>query len=187
MIKLEFTFPKLAEKFQKHSRQLHLLLAATMQTNRSMMFDKDGADNGKPKWKDLSWRNGRPLQKTGALRKSMGPINDGIKPGVATGSILTISGRTVTIGSSLMVARMMNDGTTKMPGGVMRPHSAQALKIPLPESAQGVTVRERQQGFMFRKWVKIPARPMDEITDQDRSEWAETMANYIAELLNESA
>jgi phage gpG-like protein len=168
-VKIEMKFPLLDQVFRKKRTELMLTLAAAMQTNRSMMFDKDGADNGKPKWKPLVLRQGRPLQKTGTLRKSFAPKNDGRKPARGKDTVLLIAGKKVTIGTSLAKARLLNDGTAKMPGGVLRPVHAKALKIPLGKSK-----------FMFRASVRIPARPMDTVTAEDRREWAETMANAIA-------
>lgn len=172
-IDLKLTFPNLGERFKKHQRDIMLVLAASMQTNRAMMFDKDGADNGKPKWEPLKLRKGRPLQKTGTLRKSFAPTNDGIRPGHGIDSIVKTQGRTATIGTKLLYAGMMNDGTAKMPGGVLRPVRAKALKIPLEGGK-----------FMFRKSVKIPARPMNTVTQQDEQEWSETLANYMSEILS---
>ncbi len=175
MIKIELKMPDLARAFKEHQRDIMLVLAASMQTNRAMMFDKDGADNGKKEWAPLKLRVGRPLQKSGTLRKSMAPQNDGKKPGNGPDTVLAITGDTATIGTKLLYAGMMNDGTTKMPDGVLRPVRAQALKIPLGGGK-----------FMFRKSVKIPARKMDEVTKQDSKEWADTLANYITDILNEA-
>lgn len=173
LLKLEFSLPDFALKFKQMQSDIMLVLAATMQTNRSMMFDKDGADNGKPSWAPLVLRAGRPLQDTGTLRKSLAPINDGIRPNHGKDGIVKIQGYKATIGTELLYAGVMNDGTTKMPGGVLKPVHALALKIPLPAG-----------GFMFRKSVRIPARAMDIITDQDKKEWGDTLANYISERLN---
>lgn len=173
MIKIELQLPDLAKKFKGMQKDIMLVLAATMQTNRSMMFDKDGADNGKAKWAPIVLRSGRPLQDTGALRKSIAPQNDGIRPGHGKDGIVRINDREVVIGTNLMKARLLNDGTAILPGGVLKPVRAQALKIPLEGGK-----------FMFRKSVKIPARKMDEISDDDKQEWADTLANYIAENLN---
>lgn len=175
MIKIDLTIPNLAEKLREHERDILLVLAAAMQTNRAMMFDQEGAHNGKRRWADLKWRTGAILQKRGTLRKSFGPQNDGIRPGQGPESVLRTSGDTVTIGTKLLYARLMNDGTTKMPGGVLRPVRAKALKIPAPGG---------KKGFLFRKSVRIPARPMDEISELDKREWADTLEAYIAEVLN---
>lgn len=176
MLKIELTFDDLAEKFRHMMPEITSVLAATMQTNRAMMFDKDGADNDKPQWEALKWREGRPLQKTGTLRKSFAPMNDGITPGHGNDSIVLLQGNKATIGTKLVYAGMMNDGTTKMPGGVLRPKQAKALRFPGPMGSG--------EKFMFRKSVKIPARRMDEVTQADEREWADTLANYIARQLN---
>lgn len=173
MIKLELTIPKLDEIMKLHEREIMGVMAAAMQTNRAFMFDKDGADNGKPKWAPLVLRNGRPLQKTGALKNSMGPLGDGKRPVQSPDGILRFTNRDVTIGSKLLYAKMMNDGTVHMPGGVLKPVKAKALKIPLENGK-----------FMFRRSVKIPPRPMDQITADDETEFSETLANYISEVLS---
>jgi phage gpG-like protein len=188
MIYMKCVLPELAKRFKQHHKDIMLVLAATMQTNRAMMFDKDGADNGKKKWAPLKFRKGRPLQDSGTLRKSMAPQNDGIRPGQGSDGIMKIAGNEVTIGTSIAYAGMMNDGTAKMPGGVLRPVNAQALKIPMPtgkratKSAKGVIKAEGK--FMFRKSVKIPARPMNEVTEKDKKEWAETLTAFIAEFMS---
>jgi len=184
MIDINLKFPDLHARLKKYEKDIYLVLAAAMQTNRAMMFDKEGADNGKDKWAPLKWRSGRILQKTGTLRKSFAPMNDGVKPGKNNGTIVRINAPSVIIGTNLAYAATMNDGTTKMPGGVITPVSAKALKIPLPEGGKGVTKREKKQGFMFRKSVKIPARPMDTISKEDEQEFAETLMNYISEILS---
>ena len=87
---------------------------------------------------------------------------------------------------------MMNDGTTKMPGGVLRAVNAQALKIPLPsgKSATDLTKELRKSAngdkdkFIFRKSVKIPARPFDDWTLEDEAELSEALRNKLIEVLN---
>lgn len=198
MISLKLTFPKLDEIFKLHEKDVMGVLAASMQTNRAMMFDKDGADNGKKKWKKPIFRNGRPLQNTGALRKSMAPTNNGKTPAHAANAILRLSGPTVMIGTNLIYAKLMNDGTVNMPGGVLKAVNAQALKIPLPsgQSATPAAKKARKgavnikdeygnkEKVMFRRSVKIPARKMDILTKADENEFSMTMANYIAEVLS---
>lgn len=198
MISLKLSMPKLDEIMIAHEKQIMGLLAATMQTNRAMMFDKDGADNGKKKWKDPIFRKGRPLQDSGDLRKSMAPMNDGLRPAYSSNGIVKISGNAVRIGTNLTYARLMNDGTALLPGGVLKPVNAKALKIPLPSGVKATDdAKDARKGaksitddfgnkekVLFRRSVKIPPRNMDEVTKQDEKEWADTMANYIAEVLN---
>jgi hypothetical protein len=103
----------------------------------------------------------------------------------------------------------MNDGTTKMPGGVLRPVRAKALKIPLPAGKQakdGIKgaknlqkigakklVWERADGkketgnFIFRKSVRIPARPFDDWNARDQEEIDAALLSKVAAILNESA
>lgn len=174
MISLTLKVPAWDALFKKHYTDIMMALAATMQTNRSMMFDKDGADNDKKKWDNLVLRQGRPLQKTGTLRKSLAPtLTTPGKPSYGKDTVIRINDREVTIGTKIAYAEMMNDGTTKMPGGKMSAVKAKALKIPL-ESGK----------FMFRRSVKIPARSMNTISPADEIEFAETLSNYIAHLLN---
>jgi len=184
MIDIRMTIPEWDKIIKAHEKDIYLVLAAAMQTNRAMMFDQDGADNGKPKWAKLKWRKGRPLQARGVLRKSFAPQNNGITPGKGEGTIVRVAAPQVQIGTNLFYARLMNDGTTKMPGGVLRPTSAKALKIPIPKGLKGFTKKERKQGFIFRKSVQIPAREMDQITDQDEQEFADTLTNYLIEILS---
>lgn len=198
MISLKLTYPKLDEIMRQHEKQIVEVLAAAMQTNRAMMFDKDGADNGKKKWKDPVFRQGRPLQASGDLRRSMAPMNDGRKPGYTPNGVLKLQGNAVTIGSTLIYAKLMNDGTVNLPGGVLKPVNAMALKIPLPAGKSATDAGKKaskgahnitdqfgnKERVLFRKSVRIPARRMNEITMADEKEWADTLANYIAEILN---
>lgn len=198
MIDLKLSFPKLDEIFKAHEKQIMGVLAASMQTNRAMMFDKDGADNGKKKWADPVFRRGRPLQASGDLRRSMAPMNDGKTPAHTPNGILKLHGNMVQIGSNLVYARLMNDGTAHMAGGVLKPINAKALKIPLPagvnatgdakNAANGAKDIQDEFGnkerVLFRRSVKIPARTMDEVTKEDEKEWSETLANYISEVLS---
>lgn len=181
MIKIQFSVEDLAAKFKGMQDEIMLVLAASMQTNRAMMFDKDGADNDKPQWAPIKFRDGRPLQNRGDLRRSMAPGNDGLRPGFGKDGILRMEGNRATIGTKLLYAETMNDGTAKMPGGVLRPVHAKALRFPAGTQAGAKGVKD---GFMFRKWVKIPARPMDIITPADEREWAETVANFIGSRLS---
>jgi len=181
MIEISYTVPALDKILRQHENDILMVMAATMQANRGMMFDAEGGDNGKEKWAPLNWRKGRILQKRGTLRKSFSPMNDGKKPGRSQGSVVRTIGNAVQIGTSLLYAKMMNDGTTKMPGGVLRPVNAKALKIPAPE---GVKIEGAKDGFIFRKSVKIPARPMDTMSAEDDEEISQTVMNYVMEILN---
>ncbi len=149
-IEISFTFPDWAERIKAHEAELDLFTAAMVQTNRGLLFDAEGGRNGHKKWVPLRLRSGQILSNRGALRQSIAPFNPRGQPG--PDGIVKFAGDVIVMGTRLGYARMMNDGTTKMPGGVLRPRNAKALKIPLPAGAsatqttrklRAVTVYER--------------------------------------------
>ncbi len=227
MIAIEFKFPDWENKLKAAKDELYVFVAAIMQTNRGMLFDAEGAYNGHEKWAPLKLRVGQILKLTGTLSQSMGPMGAKGKPGPS--GIVRFNGDEVTIGTTLAYARLMNDGTVKMPGGKLVAKNAKALKIPLPKGLaqteaskelrgkktdqQIAKIREKMrrmrsqnsidkatfkikqlearkangQGgsdFIFRKSVKIPARPFDQWNDQDQAELEASLVNKIAEILN---
>lgn len=212
MVGITFEFPEWEEKLKKRLNEINLFIAAQMQTNRGMLFDAEGGYNGHQRWAPLKLRTGMILSKTGALRQSMGPMNMGGRPG--PDGIVRFEGDKITIGTKLAYARLMNDGTVNMPGGVIRAKKGQALKIPVPDgveinrlkkeirSAKTDAEREEKQeklekwkelrkegkgndGYIFRKSVKIPARPFDTWTAEDEKELSTALANKLIEVLNE--
>jgi phage gpG-like protein len=193
MIKVQFSIPDLEGKLNRMMPRIMGTIAATAQTNRGMLFDAEGAHNGHPKWASLKMRVGMILSDRGVLRKSIAPNNDGLNPVKGPDGIVEIGSREVVIGTRLFYAAMMNDGTTKMPGGVLRPVRAEALKIPLPSGKSATEdakqLRKRASGkgkekFIFRKSVKIPARPFDQWNTNDQAEMTETLARQVAAILN---
>lgn len=131
MLDIKFEFPDWVGKIKAQEERLNLFIAAQIQTNRGMIFDKEGAHNGRSKWAPLKFRNGQILSQRGTLRKSIAPSNPNGTAG--PDGIVRFQGDTITVGTNLLYARMMNDGTVNMPGGVLRPKNAKALKIPLPK------------------------------------------------------
>lgn len=186
-VEIDFDMPALAPKFRGKLREIYLFIAAQIQTNRGLLFDAEGGYNGHKKWAPLKFRQGQILSNRGTLRKSIAPVPARGMPG--NDGIVRISGETVMVGTNLFYARMMNDGTTKMPGGVLKAVNAKALKIPLPAGKQatpaGKSARKENGAFMFRKSVKIPARPFDEWNSNDQREIDEALANKIAQVLNQ--
>lgn len=185
-VDIKFDMPKLSPILRKNKQRLLLAFAAAIQTNRGMMFDKEGAYNGHKKWAPLKFRNGQILTDTGTLRKSIAPTNPKGTPG--QDGIVQFSGDTIKVGTRLFYAAMMNWGTTKLPGGVLRPKNAQALRIPLP-SGKGATpgakgLRKQSGDHIYRKSVRIPARRFDEWNEEDQQEIDATVANLIAVLLD---
>lgn len=229
-----FKFPDWERKIRRALPEIKLFIAATMQTNRGLLFDAEGAHNGHEKWAELRFRRGQILSKRGKLRKSMAPIHSGGKAG--PDGIVRITGDVITIGTKLGYARMMNDGTAKLPGGVLRgkkisPKTGRPvmLKIPVesgesagpasraiqgdaidvkiakaqaryarmkPSSRSRITVmhqlarlmEKKRNGegpvkFIFRAWVKIPARPFDTWTSEDQAEMEEALQAKLVEVL----
>lgn len=171
-VEMKFEFPNLSEKLRRKVQEVYVFMAATMQTNRGMLFDQEGAYNGHPKWAPLKFRQGQILSDRGTLRKSLAPVPSLGVPG--TDGIVMIAPDNITIGTKLYYAAMMNWGTTGLSGGVLKPVRAKALKIP-----------DGKGGFMFRKSVKIPARHFDEWNDADQQEMEEALANKLASILND--
>lgn len=132
-VEISFKFPDWAERIKAHEAQLNLFTAAQIQTNRGMLFDAEGGRNGHQKWVPLRLRSGQILSNRGTLRQSIAPFNPRGEPG--PDGIVKFAGDVIMLGTRLGYARMMNDGTTKMPGGVLRARNAKALKIPLPSGA----------------------------------------------------
>jgi phage gpG-like protein len=130
LLKIDFKFPDWKGKLLAQEERLNLFAAAQIQANRGMLFDTEGAHNGHKKWAPLQLRNGQILSKRGTLRKSIAPSNPKGSPG--SDGIVRFTSDAIVVGTTLGYARMMNDGTAKMPGGVLRAKNAKALRIPLP-------------------------------------------------------
>lgn len=130
-VDFDFKFPDLKAKVENAKDEIHLSLAAGMQTNRALLFDAEGNYNGHEGWAPLVFRRGMILSDRGTLRKSLAPRP--AKGQAGPDGIVEIGPDVVTIGTNLKYAAMMNWGTTNLPGGVLRPTKAQALRIPIPK------------------------------------------------------
>lgn len=195
LVEIKFTFPDLHAKLKKAEAELYQFIAAQLQYNRAMLFANEGGYNGHRKWAPLKFRVGQILSDTGALRRSLGPITaQGMERPLKTANgIVEIQGNEVVIGTKLLYARLMNDGTANMPGGVLRPVKAKALMIPLPSGTSATKQAKKakktgkkigRQDVIFRKSVRIPARPFDQLNAQDEKEIARALENKIARVLS---
>lgn len=173
-VDFDLKFPDWSEKLRRRINDLQDVILATMQTNRGMLFDREGSHNGHEKWAPLKLRDGQILSDRGTLRKSIAPRNDGQTPRVSPGGIVKFQGDMAVIGTTLKYAAMMNWGTTGLPGGVLRPVKAKALKFP----------GKNGKGSIFAKSVKIPPRRFDEWNEQDQEELDATITNKLEEILN---
>lgn len=197
-----FKFPDWAEKVKRRMNEINLFLAAQIQFNRGMLFDQEGAYNGRPRWRELAFRNGQILSNRGVLRKSIAPLNPKGREG--PDGIVRIAGDFITVGTKVLYARLMNDGTTKMPGGKMVAKNGKALMIPLPNgkaaSPLAKTLRKTESSTLltpkpgggysksnviFRKSVKIPARPFDTWNKEDQEEIDAGLINKLVQVMNE--
>lgn len=200
-VKFDFNMPDLASVWRQKEEEVFKFIIAVLQTNRGLIFLSSGAYNGRSRWAPLVLRNGLPLLDRGNLMKSFGPIPSMGVPG--PGGYVRIEQQAVTIGTSLAYAELMNDGTTKMPGGVLKSPTGKALMIPLPPGKQATnaakslradaytlitpnkrTGRNQRTDVIFRKSVKIPARPYNDWTQEDEDEISDALSEKIAEILN---
>lgn len=170
MISISLKFPDLAGKLERHQKEIDLFIAATMQTNRGMLFDAEGAANGHKKWAPLKSRDGMILSKTGKLRQSLAPSGASGRPG--TDGIVRFTGNKITIGTRVAYAKMMNYGTAGLPGGVLVPKNSKVLRFKM----YGVVT--------FATKVRIPARNFNTWNTQDKLEMSVALKNKIVEILN---
>jgi phage gpG-like protein len=169
VLKVKFNFPKLDIRLKKAHHRIEQFLAASMQTNRALLFDHEGAYSGHKKWAPLKLRSGKILSKRGNLRRSIGPPNDGVRPVQSDNGIIEYRNGIVKIGSNLAYASVQNDGA------VIKAKSAKALKIPI----------EGSKDFLFRKKVTIPARNFDSITPEDKEEFTQSLKAILVEVLQD--
>jgi hypothetical protein len=148
-----------------------------------MLFDNEGSYNGHRRWARLSFRSGQILSNRGALRRSIAPHNPKGSP--AADGIVRFTGDEIIVGTKLLYARMMNDGTTKMPGGVLRPKNAKALKIPVPQgknagpAAKGIQAQALGPRIAraHERALKHAARnPHSKVTQRSYETWTRLMA-----------
>lgn len=199
MIAFKFKVPQLSEKVRRFKSEINLHIAAQMQYNRSMLFAHSGSYNGHQAWLKPMLRAGQPLKDSGSLAQSMGPRmgKNAKNPVRAQGSVVKIYGNVVAIGTTLHYAEMMNWGTTKLPGGVLKPKNKPLLWIPIPsgksasntakgmhKNGGGNIVKYMGKTFLLAKQVRIPARRFDNWTPQDRADLNKALAKKLAEVLN---
>lgn len=182
-IDIKCVFPQLVGKFAKARGEVMLFAAAQLQTNRGLLFDAQGARNGGKRWPKPLFRNGMTLASRGTLRKSLG-----VDGHVGPGGVLRLTGSKIIIGSQLIYASMMNWGTTKLPGGVLRAKTGKMLRIPVPSGKRATpaakAIRRDEGAFIFRKWVRIPERRFDVLTKTDMREIGKALSAKVAEVLN---
>jgi phage gpG-like protein len=166
---------KLFERIKGNEKKALMdFIAANLQTNRAMIFDHEGAYNGRTKWKGLVFRKGMILSKSGDLRRSIAPRNNGVVPVKSANTILEFSGSKISIGSKLKYANLQDKG------GKVEAKNAKALKIPVGMTKVPGRVRIGGKWYIFRKRVNIPSRPFTDWTPQDDTEIKRAITNFLA-------
>lgn len=145
LVDMKWDFPDFYDLLEKNKKRVYMAMAAAMQTNRAMLFDHEGQYNNRERWAPLKWRQGMILSDRGVLRRSIGPKTNGKEPKRETGSIVDFNDQFITIGTKIAYARMMNDGTTKMPGGVLKSPDGKALKLPHPAHSEMKELKRKQK------------------------------------------
>ena len=166
-MKWKWTWDDIYKRVYEHKADLMNLIAATLQTQRAMIFDKEGAYNGREKWKPSQRalkKGGMTLSKSGALRRSIAPRNNGIVPGKDRGTIIMIEGTKVSIGTTLAYAAIHNYGGT--------------IKHPGTRNGFGRGIRIRPHNIV------IPKRPFLDYTSEDKKEVVDTLMNAMAALID---
>lgn len=177
-VEVSFNFPDYDLKSLKMLQDLPLLIAATVQTQRGMIFKNEGQYNGRPKWEPLKFRKGQILKDTGTLSKSIGPKNNGKRPVLANGSIVEIQPDMVTVGTDIAYAIVHEEGRT------IYSKNGPLLHFQVPEYVK-VKGKLKQSGtrWIHAHKVTIPARPFGDFTQQDADELAATIHNYYMSFL----
>lgn len=198
LLSIAVQFPDWASKVRRKTNELNVFMAAQIQMNRALMFDNEGAYNGHPKWASLKFRAGQILSDRGKLRRSIAPRNP--KGTANEGGIVRFVGDQIIVGTNVMYAGLMNDGTTKMPGGVLRSKSGKALMITLPtgksakeavksmkktrvsyEVTPGV---QKSKNVIWRMSVRIPARNFTDWNDSDQYNVNDAFMAKLQDVLN---
>lgn len=179
-VNVDIQMPDFTASSLKALMDLPLLIAATVQTQRGMIFDNEGAYNGRPRWEPLKFRQGQILKDKGTLSKSIAPQNNGIKPSRAEGTILESAGDMVRVGTKIPYAETHELGATikpKQPGGLLH------FQVPVYTTTKSGKTKQKGTRWIHAHQVVIPARPFGNITDQDANELAETIANYYESII----
>lgn len=177
---VEVAIPDFSAKALKAVQQLPLLIAATVQTQRGMIFNREGAYNGRNKWEPLKFRKGQILKDRGTLSKSIAPAHSPTKPGKAEGSIVEMRPDVVSVGTDIAYAIVHEEGRTikpKTPGGLLH------FQVPTYVKTKAGKWKQTGTRWIHAHQVTIPARPFGDATQQDADELAETLSNYYTSLL----
>lgn len=158
----------------KYGDRIEKAMAATVQTNRLLLFMHDGAYNGHKPWLPPKYRDGQPLQDRGDLRNSIAPKSsngDLVPRSPGKGGYIRYEGsaskRTVRVGTELIYAGIHDKG------GRIVPKNAKALRFMIGKRV------------VFAKYVDIPKRNFTGWNEEDKSEMTVMLHNLLTELITE--
>lgn len=162
LVKVDVDFSvleNLGSFIDRHGDRISMAMAAVVQTNRGLLFDRSGAYNGHEGWKKPAFRDGKPLLDTGALRNSIGPkgANGSLVPVNPARGYIRYSGyevRNVEVGTEIKYAKIHTTG------GKITAKNGEALKIPV--SGKG-------SKFTEKRIRKLHSELEKEVTPQRRA------------------
>lgn len=164
LLKIDFDFPSLERNLRKHQSEANLLVMATVQTNRGMLFDQEGKMNGHKVWDKLKMRDGQILSRRGVLRKSIAPFNAKGTPG-PQGIAKTTGFLKADVGTKVKYASTQNNGA------IIKAKPGKVLSF----------INEISGKRVYTHSVNIPARNFSDWNDRDQAELDNTMAAFILE------
>lgn len=179
-VSVDIRMPDFDRKQMWMLRVVPMLIAASVQTQRGLIFQHEGQWNGRSKWAPLKFRDGQILKDTGTLSKSIAPKHSPDKPGRENGTILEAHNDIVSVGTDIAYAIIHEEGrvyhgTPEMP-----------LAFPAPiYKVSSKTGKKRKSGeyWIFCQKIVIPARPFGDVTQMDADEIAQTLANRFTAVL----
>ncbi|WP_158780715.1 phage virion morphogenesis protein [Pantoea sp. BAV 3049] len=114
--------------------------------------DENFVQGGRPAWKELKYRDGKPLQLTGRLHNSIQPWSDNDR---------------AVVGTNVVYARI------HQMGGQTRPH------VIRPRNKKALYFNGRFAGKVNHPGSKIDARPFLSLTDEDYALIREAIIGHI--------
>lgn len=194
LVTCSIRFPNLLARLVKNEDRIYKVMTASLQTNRAMMFDQEGAYNGHPKWAALKYRNGQILSKTGVLRKSIAPANasGNTPPNGYIARLGNLANPEVRMGTVVKYAAVHNFGANiKVPAHQRTiTYKVGKRKSKVISAVKGRSKANEGKIVTRQVWVKpyeinIPKRNFTDVNDQDTIEVGLALQNLILGILND--
>ena len=114
--------------------------------------DENFSVGGRPEWKPLKYRDGKPLLDSGGLHRSITPWHDN---------------NTAVVGTNLIYARIQNEGGQTRPH-VIRPRNKKALRF-----------NGRFAAKVDHPGSTLPARPFLTLTEEDYDDIRQAIFDHV--------